>query len=331
MADDTGPLTVEAATALLSAPRNDPPRLPKDEAPAEAAPEPEATDEILPPPAGDDDASEAAEPGDDVETEEQATVEAVDAPKWWDAEKKAIWATLSADQQAAVSDQEAKRETVVQKAKETAAAAKQQADHEFTQAQSVLTTLQQVVPVWAKQFEDQFAGIMWDEWAARLPETGPEDTAEFLRTQAAYNTKRAQLAHAMQLAEQGRQQAHQAFLREEMAKLPALDADLGHPEKGPALRKALGEYLVSEGVHPSQLDQMDAVVMKIAHKAKKYDDAQISLKAKPQTPPQRPALAPTAQPSRSSQQRSVEQLNARLTRSGSVEDAMALLQARRKG
>src|SRR4051812_33044550 len=110
--------------------------------PAEAPAETQDQEQDLPTETEVEDVGEAEEPGDDVEAEEQPAVEAPDAPKWWDAEKKAVWATLTPAQQTAVADQEAKREAVVEKAKNEAASERQQ-------YQGVLNSLAGVLPQWA--------------------------------------------------------------------------------------------------------------------------------------------------------------------------------------
>ena len=271
-----------------------------------------------------DDTSEEETPGDDVETTEEVTAEAVEPPTWWDAEQRAIWATLTPAQQAAVAEQEAKRETVTAKAKEEAAAARKQAEAEAQQANNVLNALASEVPKWVATFKSQWDGVDWPQLARDYP---PE---QYNQWRAEYEAQKQQIEQAQQTQELAQIRQQEAFYKERAAQLPTIAPELVDPVKGEANQTELSQYLLKAGFDAETIRGADARMMAIAWKALKADRALQSITAKPKPAAPKPNVAPAAAAPRTSQVRSIEQHSARLAKSGSVEDAVALLQARRK-
>lgn len=326
MPEDNTPLSVDAAIDLLSSA----PKL-VEQPEAEATPEPE----IQASPTEADAPSEEEIPGDEGETETQTEAEAVDAPTWWDAEDKAAWATLTPEWQARFAKQEEKREAVLTKAKGETQAERDAAAQDRQQAQAVLKALDDNVPQWVDTFKSRWANVDWDTWAARLPETGAADMAEYTRARAQFEKEQRQLGTALHMQQQAQadsQRQYEATLAQDRSKrLPDLAPDLIDEKEGVKRQTDLSQYLLKGGALPDRVRQMDAYEMSIAWKAFKYDQAQASFAARPKAPPLRAGgLAPTSAPARPSQTRSVENITARLEKSGSVDDAVALFQARRK-
>lgn len=321
---DEAPLTVDEAVNLLRTPE-------PVEAPAtaaESAPEAAEPEEIDASTPEADDTSEAQEPGDDVQAEEPEpepeTVQAVEAPHRWDADQKALFSKLPPETQAIIAGLEAQREQVTEKAKGEAAAARKAAETEAQQAQGVLTALSNVVPTWVETFKSRWDNIDWQRWAR-------EDPSAYVAGKAEFDAEQAQLNQALQTQQLAQQNAQQAFYRERAEQLPALAPELADPVKGEERLTELSQYLLKEGFDADTIRGADARMMKIAWKALKADKALSSItRPRPTPAPQKPGVAPAAAPTRTSAVRSVEQISARLNKSGSVEDAVALLQARRK-
>ena len=311
-----GALSIEQATGLLSA-----------EAPVETVEQADIEDEASLTPEAET-VSEAEEPGDDGEAEQQEPeVPVVDAPHWWTAEEKAEFAKLTPEAQAIVHRQEALRETVVSKAKEEAAAERKRAETEAQTYQSVMGALAQVLPQWQQTFQSRWANVNW----AELQQQYSAEDVNAWRFQ--YEQESQQLQQAQEQHQQATAQAYQKFLAEETAELAKIRPELADPKDGNARKQDLLNYLLEQGAkkNPALIKDLPAWVLNVSWKAQQYDKAQASLAAKPKPIPQKANVQPTAAvSSRTSQQRSVEQLQARLNKSGSIDDAVALLQAQRK-
>lgn len=309
-----GALSIEQAMGLLS------------DAPAGTV-EPEET-EIEPSTPEGDAVSEAQEPGDDgeAETQEPEAEEApvVDAPHWWTAEDKAHFAKLTPEAQAIVARQEAIRESVTSKAKEEAAAERKRAEAEVKAYSETMQALGQWLPQAVETFKSRWDGV---NWAELQRDYSAEEVNEW-RFQ--YEAEQQQITAAQQAAQQATAQERQRFLADEGEKLAKLVPALVDPEKGANRRNELLSYIVSQGIAPEQTRDLPAAAIHLAWKAQQYDNAQASLAAKTKPIPQRANVQPTAAPQRTSQTRSVEQISARLSKSGSIDDAVALLLTRRK-
>jgi hypothetical protein len=93
----------------------------------------------------------------------------------------------------------------------------------------------------------------------------------------------------------------------------------------------VGLFLLEAGADPKALKTISALEASLAYDALRWRQAQRTLAAKPK-PSAQPAKAPVkpaaAAPVRSSEQRHVQQLEQRFARTGSREDAAALLIAK---
>lgn len=317
MSDDTtGALSVEAATNLLSTPE------PERKTPGETADPPETAS---PPEA---DASEAPEPGDGGETETPEAVEAAaEPPQWWDAEDKAHFLELTPAQQAAVIRNEAKREEVLAKEKGKAADARKAAEAEVANVNNIVAQLNQWLPAAVDKFKSRWGDN--PDWVAVTQEYGAEQATT-------WKFEHDQELKTLQDAHQSRQQAEQhkqaLFLRERTEQLVTACPDLSPDKAGEKAienQTALSQHLVKMGATPQRIRQMDALEMSIAWDAYRFRQGQQSLatKPKPAPAPQR-NVAPTGAPSSRSESARAQDLMSKLNRSGRVDDAVAVLNAR---
>lgn len=329
-----GALSVDDAVSLMGGTFSEREDEQAAEAPAEAAVE--ADDEITSEveTTDPDDAGEADEPGDGEETEEpaEAAAELVEAPQWWSKEAKARFAQLPPELQAEVIAQEGKREEVTQKAKAEAKQAVEAAEQRVRQVEQLAQGLNEVLPRALQTFRDKWADVDWAAWAEQDPEAAFKGKLQFEQEQADLQI----LARKQAEAEQVRQAE---YLKAEFARLQEVAPDLyGMDEPAVQRRQEVGKFLLEAGIPPEAVQGISATELAIARDAMLWRRAQAEARtaaAKPKQP-QAPVKAPpavkaaAAAPQRTSQQRRAEQLQGRLSRTGSIDDAVALLQALRK-
>lgn len=295
-ADGSGALSVDQAAGLLDASFGE---VEKKDVHQEAAPEaePEAqTDEIEPgevttdtPEDGDSEAEE--QPGDDAEPEVE-TAEVVEAPTWWNAEAKAKFAKLPPDLRAVVLEQEGKRETVTQKAKQDAADARKRAEAEANQIAPLKTALDQLLPRATETFQSRWANIDWAAWADQDPQAAFKAKAQF----DAEASELDRLQRAKKIADD---QEYTRFLTTEAEKLKELAPELADDNTGAQRRGKIAKFLFEKGYSADELKTLDARSLIIADKALKYEEAKAGMASALKKPPaqklpQRPVVKPTA-------------------------------------
>lgn len=332
-----GAISIEQATSLLSAPAE---AAPVEAAPAEVV---DDQDEASTTPEAETDAGPEEDSGEGEAEEIEAADEQpiVEAPAWWPADQKEAFAKADPVLKQAIAEAEAGRETYYGKLREETVAEKKKAETEGQNYHNVLGALANVVPQWQQlfqsqeqQFQAKWANVDWVACSADYPaETYNRWRAEYEADEKFVKYQQTALQQAQQQATQATEQARQKFLAEEGEKLARLRPELADPKEGQTRKTGLINYLLEQGFAADQLKDLPAAAINTAWKAQQYDLAKANLAAKPRpTPvPQRGNVRPTAAAeTRTSQQRSIEQITARLAKSGSIDDAVALLQAQRK-
>jgi hypothetical protein len=302
----------------------------------EAASEPVAkveTQEDLSAPT-DESISEVEEPGDGAEdldglAEEdtvEAEAEAVDAPKWWDAEDKAVFATLTPEQQAAVAKNEAKREAITAKSKQEAAEQRKAAEAKVGELTGLAERLAQALPKAEQAFQSRWEGATAEVWQ----ELAASDPLEYIKLRAEFDAEMGQLQHARAAEAQASEVAQANHYATQAARLRELNPVLVSDAKSMA---AVGEYIVKTGIAPEAIMHASAEELNMAWKAMKYDEAQAKAKAhaegiKPALKTSAKAVAPTARVSTlPPQQREMARLQNRFNQTGSKEDLVNLMAA----
>lgn len=293
-----GPISVDAAISLLTAtdeepdaddgdePEPDPDNAATDEEAADEDDETQASDQEAAEdeaPDEDDPASED-EPGEDEEAEPAEL--AIDAPKFWSAEEKAVFAKAPPDVQLLIAAKDQAAEKRVYEAKEEAAAARKDA--------SVIGEFKAVIDQQVQRAETVFQG-KWDgvDWAAWARENAQEAFAakiEFDEEQKALDQLRT--TQAATEAEE-----HRQFLATEAAKLRDAGHVLADREKGKAEKQKLIAYAQAASVPAESLQWASAVELTVLHKAMLWDELQAKQVANPIKPtpaPKKPAPAPVA-------------------------------------
>ncbi|WP_269715772.1 hypothetical protein [Caulobacter sp. NIBR2454] len=276
-----------------------------------------------------EDAEEGDEtPADGEEAEEgDEAVELKEPPKYWTKEAKAEFAKLPPALQEVVLAQEGPREEAAAKAKEEAKKVRETADAEIAKVTALGEALSDFLPTAVARYNNKWKDV---DWAATHEQLGADKTLK-LRLQMEEETHELEQLQAAQA--EANQTARLAARRADFEFLKTNAPHLADEKTGPAKRKEIVEYAVKAfGLDPAAAAGASAINFILAEKAMLYDRAQAAAakKPKPAPAPAKPAVRPSGTPERTSQQRSVEQHAARLNKTGSVDDAVALLKAQRR-
>lgn len=362
----SGPLTIDAAVAALSAKPDDAP------AADEAGPEPDNTpdDSADDGEAGQDTQSSASPEADDADPDDEVDVQAgeadaegeqpqpLDPPHFWAADDKAAFEALPRHLQEKVLAYEKNRDTAASTAIQQANESRKQADQARQAAEqqaSALAAKATEVDKLAERASLAFAS-KWPEvinWPATLNQLIQEHGHEAGHTQylllkeehAADVQEMQRLEAAKQdLAEQAAKDAKEreeaefkAFVAEEYAKLATVEPELADPKHGAERRQKVAQFLVSMGVSAEQIRHAGAVEYALAYDAMRYRDAKAAAgqaardKRPPSTPaarPQTPQVRPTAaQPAVAPQQRAAAQAQNRFAQKPTMDNAAAAILA----
>ena len=292
------------------------------------APEPEVVDT----PAIEPDATVDAEVVDDgVEPEvdaedpqDEPEVPAVEAPQWYDAEAKEVFAKLSPEMQAVVRAQEDKREAVTAKEKAAAIETRKQASEASEAMRGLIDKLQSSIPDEVAAFHARHNYDPQDLERYRL-----EDPAGYLALQAQIHAERTDLERKIAAKAEAERVAGETFAFEQGQRLREIAPELATPES----IKALGDYLGKIG-KAEAMKYADADELVIANKARLYDELQAKAAASANVPKPKPTPAKTVPPVRAQaagtpQQRTVQQISNRLAQTGDLDDAVDLHIAQR--
>lgn len=317
MTIEATPLSIEqAVSALASQPE------PADAAAETTEAEQQPTAEVEP---EEVEASEPAEEADPPEEEAQEPEEVIDAPLSWDAEAKALFEQLPVEARKVIAEREKARDNATQQALQRAAEERKRYEAEASGITSLKTTLDQTLA----RAEEVFKGEDWEtiDWP-RWIETDPQAA---MAAKLRYDQQREDLQR-LRAAQQAAEEAeHAVFLRNEQQKLPQIAPELIDPQKGPELQAKVARFLIENNIaKPDDLRWMTAEQAALALDALRYRELKANAKSAPtKQPPARPPVKPVAAQQASPKQRKLSELDQRLSRTGSIEDAVALLRARK--
>jgi len=304
----------------------------------DSAPDPVETVENAPEGAADDgeqvsdgdqpsDVEAAEGPAEDKEGDVETPATVVEAPSFWSAEGKALFATLTPEAQAAILAEENSVKTLTAKKLEGTAAERKAAQAEKAKFTELTTRMAEAADKAESTFASRWDGITPEAWAA-LAESDP---GKYTALRAKFDVEQQATQQARSAREAAAQAEHQEWLTEQKEALTTLCPALVDPVEGEKNLRELSEYLVKQGVEPDQLPHVGAREMSIARKAMLYD-AGVQKLAQPRPPvPTRPGLKPSAADGATSQQRTSAAAMGRLQKSGSIDDAVDVLLARKQG
>jgi hypothetical protein len=316
----TDSLSVDAAVGLLNdAPEEAPAEIKANEPDAVEADEPDTEDNDIeaPPEADDPDAPETASEGEGEEVE--AAQPPIEPPHFWSAEAKARFAELPYELQLVVQENEKAGSKAATQRLEEATLAKKAAEAKA----EVLASLAERIEAAAEQAEATFA----NRWAgmdqAAWLKLSRENPNQYIQLKAQHDAEMNAVQQARSAKDATSQVEHARWVSEQETLLKTIAPDLTDPVKGPANRGAVAEYLKSQGVAEQALSNVGALEVSIAWKAMQYDKGRTALKPRPAA--EKAPIRPAASPSQSPQSNALANAETRFKRSGSVEDAVRLL------
>jgi len=345
--DNTSPLSTESALSMMfetPAAQEDPnkaaPAATDDNA-APAADNAAATDDNAAPAADNQNTSDDAAattddknaPADEGNTNADSedpgdALPPIEAPASWTTEEKAEWNGLSRKAQEAIQRREQDNTTALRNAQNSAAEQRKAADAEVTRLKGLTSQVESYVNDKVADLQREFPDVKSEADLIALSQSDPARYLAFdAKIKAIASASQAREAAAAELAkQQNAQNATQvAEAKEQLLKEFPTWSD-------PAIaRKELAEvqdYAIKLGVpEAAARAAIDPMTIKMAHKAMLYDRAQADkAKAIVRTPPR--VLKPGTQSStpKADAQAKNRQANLdRLTKSGDVNDAVALM------
>lgn len=315
------------------------------ELPAGDVPEPEALedseggegDEEIPEGEGEDDPEGSPEP-------------AVAAPPFWPEEDKALWSKIPAAAREAIRRAEDNRNQVTAESLRKSAEARKAANAEAAQLAQLSPRIAALADQAQAQFDKPVEGLIdsqgnplqpvkwsaidWPGWHKSDP----------IAASVAWTRFQSEKAETEQLQAANRVASDQALARnfgqyhqEQEEALRALNPDLSTKAE---LRQAVGKHLIERGYTPEELRGIGAKDMDVAYDAMRWRALQAKTQQAPKpgaTPPR--TTTPQARPLRTSagagsapsKSRAAQEAAARFSKSGSTDDAVALLLSRGGG
>lgn len=275
---DTGALSFDQAVASLTAPEPDA----QGEAPEsaqEAAPEDQDSE---PPSSAAEDAGEADEPGDseDADAEPEAEADPLSAPQYWTKEEKEFFAAQNRQVQEILLNQETKRQSVVDKAKQEAADIRKAAQQEIQQAQQLASKLNQLLPNAEQVFRSKWAGVEQPGYWQAVRQQYGVDYERDLRDQFEFEARQL---HQMAAAKQDADRlAREQRIKDTEAKLPELAPELS---ADPARWTRTKDFLVTLGADPHEVDLLGPVERALAYDAMRFRQAKTATSQQPKPKP----------------------------------------------
>lgn len=332
-------ISIDQATAMLQAePVKSEPAEKKQEA-AQPVDQAEAVDTAPETDSGTEQAqdqsadSESDDTQDDqaASDEEQQAAPRIKPPASWDKDSQETFAKLPPELQEKVAAREKEREAFANTKAQEAAQARKEREQLLEFATKEVT---QTLRMAQDAIEGEFAGIDWLALQASDPNTFLQlDALRKQRLDKIHGLQQQREALAQQHEHTQRAQA-QATLQEEAQKvLPDLKRMIGESFTPESFRKDIGGYLEKQGVPSERVGMMsNGWELTISTKAMLYDKMQ---EAKAQAT-KKVASAPTVQKSNgrqmmadSGRSQKVQTLSTKLGKTGSIDDAVALLRAAR--
>lgn len=337
-AGDGGSLTIDAAVEMYRSQRDSEKPKEDEREQAQDTPEQRAAEEA--PDMGQPDGANGSdsddvgaesddEPQEGQEETPQPELPQIDAPASWAKEGQDAFKKLPRDMQELIAERERAREAFTnQKAQEAATIRK-----ELTETASwVQTQLGTLLEAGKLAIEADFAGIDWTQLQISDPEN-------FIRIRGMYDQRMQQLnrvaAEKQRLdaaAQQQTQAETQRYLAEEKEKaVAALTGILGRDADMKAHAGNVQKYLTeSYGYSPQDVAITDHRHLTIVTKAMLYDQGRTAREAAQQKVASAPkVMQPKSPPPQPSGKQAVQKAQSRLEKSGSIDDAIALLRAKR--
>lgn len=308
------PLSVDEAVGLLDAGRPGD----EDETQSEAAPTAE----------DDEDPDDQAPLGEEADEDDPDEGPAIAPPRSWDAQARAAFAKLPPDIQAIIVEREGERDRAVSRAQQEAGDARRRAVQEAEGIAQHKGALEQLILRGQATFQDR-----WSDFDQNFPALVDQYGADqALKWRAQRDQELGELARLDAAHQDAARHQRARFLDTETQRLAELSPDLSDPRTGGERRDRLARWLVEQGVDRRMLPDLDARTVALAYDAMRFRLGQQKVhqakQSKSTSAAARPGVKPTAAQAGRPQSRTAETAKARFAQSRSVDDAVALLNAR---
>lgn len=317
----------QAVDALTSAPEPTPAVEPNPV--SEPAPDVAATEARTETPPAD--LSEGVEPGaeEPARSEEVEPLEpadpVVEPPHYWSKERKEAFNALPQELQVTLKEEWESGEKTHQQRMRDAAEARKQADAAAKEAKGLRDRITQAAEQAEAKFTNRWAAISDDAWLA-LSRDRPDD---YTKLRAQYDAEQRILQQAQSAREEADARQRVDWDAEQAELLKTYAPALADPVTGEKGRQEVRDYLISQGANQQDLGDISAAVVALAYRAMLYDRGVAKI-AQPQKPaPSRPAIKSAPAQQGSSQERTLQTAQSRLAKSGSIDDAVSVLMARK--
>jgi len=216
----------------------------------------------------------------------------------------------------------------VQKGMQEAAAQKKQAEEVYS---ALLAERQQLVDMYQQMQQGQFLSKPnppSEELLAEDPIGYIEEKARYDKAVEQYNQQQGKMSQLMQQSEQARERAVQAYLQQEMQSLANVIPEFGDAQKASKLKNKLIDGGQNHyGYTQEEIGQiMDHRAIRVLNDAIKYREIVAGKsKAEQKAKGAKPVIKPGAKRAQNPSRKAMDKQKARLKRSGSIEDALALI------
>jgi hypothetical protein len=345
----TGALSVSEAAGFLSKRREE-----------AAAPEPKqarapvAEPETVEQPEGAPVDESGEEPGDappeqepSVDTEEgeddRAGEPPIDPPRSLSKEDREIFKSLPRESQQRWATLARSQELEVRRIQNEAAESRKAAEAAQKAATEARQRYEERLPAIAHMLQGEIAQKFGDirsmDDVVRLAQTNPARHGEFQALVQRAQTVAAEQQHAEANRQAQADRWFESFTAEEDRKFLEAAPEFGDPKKGDQLRREAAELLMGKGFTEAEINDLwagkkpalvrDHRFQLIIRDAMRYEAAKKAVPAA-RTAPQQPSVrAGVPKAKGEARQAAVQELSQKLSRTGKVDDAVALLRARR--
>jgi hypothetical protein len=297
-------LSIDEAAGLLAA-EPSPPEEREEEAPASG-------------PASD----EGEEQTPETEAIEDERPAEATAPESWSAKDKAWFDCQPPEVRERIAAYDATREAAAAKARNEAARAREAADAEARTLADARGEVERLLGEAAQRHAgSNWQGVDWARWAEL-------DPAAALQGRIRFEQEQAELQRLTAASRTAHDQAFRSYVADEGKKLAELAPDLASDD---GKRAEVGRWLIDQGYSPETLRGVSARDLVTARKAMLWDRAEAALKS-PKPAPTRQGSRPvraSAAPAPSTPARKAQEAHNRFAQTRTLDDAIAVLNARR--
>ena len=332
---DNSALSVRDAAAMLAS-RREPNEERQDDAAKPEIPANAESDSARPEAAPAENAEDASDP---------AEKPSIEPPRSWSKEDKELFLTLPPETQARIADREQRREVEIRRGQNDTAEGRKALEAERLKVEQARAQYENALPALLSTLEEQNAGEFgdiksWDDYQ-KLAEEDPFRFAKYQAHQARINDTKRQILQAQQQRSQEDAKAFETFAEEQDRLFLERAPEFADGRSAEKARRDAAEYLTKEiGFAEDELAASwngrkgisirDAKVQTIIRDAMKWRSAQRELAARKPVNPipavQKPGVAVSSSDRKADD---IKSLDTRLSETGSLRDAAALLAAQR--